>query len=38
MIIKALIIWVLIALIKTIQGVMRVRFISPKVGEPLAKK
>ncbi|AFZ47915.1 hypothetical protein Cyast_1962 [Cyanobacterium stanieri PCC 7202] len=38
MIIKALIIWLLIALAETIQGIIRVKFVSRKIGESLAKK
>ena len=38
MIIKALTIWLLIALLETIQGIIRIKFISRKIGEPLAKK
>lgn len=38
MIVKALIIWLLIALVETIQGILRVKFVSRKIGESLAKK
>ncbi|MBE9221858.1 hypothetical protein IQ215_04030 [Cyanobacterium stanieri LEGE 03274] len=38
MIIRIVLVWILIAIIETIQGIVRVKFVSRKIGEPLAKK
>jgi len=38
MIVKTLLIWVIIAVAETIQGILRIKYVSRKIGEPLARK
>jgi hypothetical protein len=38
MIIKAILVWLLIATLETAQGIIRIKFISRKIGEPLARR
>jgi len=38
MIIKILLIWLIIAFAETIQGILRIKYVSRKIGEPLARK